>query len=106
MKLSTGPFNLSFIKRFNNLPAFYVVIVLAVKFIEPLFHLYGNSTIEHAYLFLAIFLNVLAKALALPVQPGLVIGVHLPFVPLLSIEAVAFCIQFLSDFLVAIIISF
>jgi hypothetical protein len=59
-----------------------------------------------SYLFLAIFLKVFAKAFALPVQPGLVIGVHLPLVPLRSIEAVAFCIQFLSDFLVAMIIFF
>jgi len=57
-------------------------------------------------LFLAIFLKVFARAFALPVHPGLVIGVHLPLVPLRLIEAVAFCIQFLSDFWVAIIISF
>jgi hypothetical protein len=38
-------------------------------------------------------LNVLARALALPVQPGLVIGVHLPAVPRFLIEAAAFCIH-------------
>jgi hypothetical protein len=48
-------------------------------------------------------LNVLARALALPVQPGLVIGVHLPAVPRFLIEAAAFCIHFLS---VAMTISF
>jgi hypothetical protein len=42
-----------------------------------------------SYFFLAIFLKVRANVLALPVQPGLVIGVHLPEVPLLLIEAVA-----------------
>ena len=35
--------------------------------------------IKTAFLSLAIFLNVLAKALALPVHPGFVIGVHFPF---------------------------
>jgi len=62
-----------------------------------------------SYFFLlafAIFLNVSAKVLALPVQPGLVIGVHLPSVPLRLIEAETFCIHFLSDFLVAMTIFF
>jgi len=48
------------------------------------------------FLFAAIFLNVLANALALPVHPGFVIGVHLPLVPLLFIDAVAFWIHFLA----------
>ena len=39
---------------------------------------------------IAIFLNVLAKALARPVQPGFVIGVHFPLVPLRLIEAFTF----------------
>jgi len=34
--------------------------------------------------------NVLANALARPVHPGFVIGVHFPSVPLFLIEAVAF----------------
>jgi hypothetical protein len=53
-------------------------------------HLFLNC---HCYLplrFAAIFLKVFARALALPVQPGLVIGVHLPSVPLRLIDAVAF----------------
>jgi len=57
----------------------------------------------YPFLALAIFLNVLAKALALPVHPGFVMGVHLPSVPLRLMEAVAFCIHLLS---VAIAISF
>ncbi|SVB70535.1 uncharacterized protein METZ01_LOCUS223389, partial [marine metagenome] len=36
--------------------------------------------------FLAIFLNVIANALALPVQPFFVIGVHFPLVPRFLID--------------------
>jgi len=102
MKLSPGPFNLSFIKSLNYLPASYVIKILTVKLVKPLLHLYGNSTIEHYYLFLAIALKVLAKAFLFGVQVGLDIGVQNP----LCLGLTAFCIHFLSFLVVAIMISF
>ena len=68
--------NSTFLSTYQDQLLLYGVLAECFSYLK------GN----YPFLFLAIFLNVFAKAFALPVQPGLVIGVHFPLVPRFLID--------------------